>query len=89
MWSLRMTNPSDDMLLNTKQVREQCGNVTTMCLWRWQRDERVQFPGPDAVINGRNYWKALTIKAWQERISAQPRRSGNKPPRNVDLKAAA
>jgi predicted DNA-binding transcriptional regulator AlpA len=63
--------PESDAMLATAQVRERCGKVSTMCLWRWQRDERVQFPPPDATINGRNYWRLSTIRAWQDRMTAR------------------
>ncbi len=52
----------DDVLLNSGQVRSRVGNVSNMCLWRWTRDPRVQFPEPDVVINGRKYWYASSIR---------------------------
>jgi hypothetical protein len=52
----------DEALLSTAQVRAWVGNVSAMCLWRWSRDERVRFPAPDVVINGRKYWYAGTIR---------------------------
>jgi hypothetical protein len=66
-----MNSLPDDGMLTTAQVRERCGRVTTMCLWRWQRDERVQFPPPDVTILGRNYWRASTVRAWQDRMIAR------------------
>jgi hypothetical protein len=55
----------DDTLLTSAQTRALVGGVTTMCIWRWQRDPRVQFPHPDVVINGRNYWRRGTIRSWK------------------------
>lgn len=52
----------DDVLLNSGQVRSHVGNVSNMCLWRWTRDPRVQFPEPDVVINGRRYWFTSSIR---------------------------
>jgi hypothetical protein len=52
----------DETLLTSAQVRARVGNVSTMCIWRWTRDERVQFPAPDVVINKRKYWYAGTIR---------------------------
>jgi hypothetical protein len=52
----------DDTLLTATQARARVGGVSAMCVWRWQRDPRVQFPQPDVVINGRNYWFAGTIR---------------------------
>jgi len=54
----------DEALLNSAQTKARCGNVTDMCLWRWMRDERVNFPQP-VKINRRNYWKLGDIRAWQ------------------------
>lgn len=52
----------DDTLLTSAQVRARVGGVSNMCIWRWTRDERVQFPAPDVVINSRKYWYAATIR---------------------------
>jgi hypothetical protein len=58
-------SPDDQAMLNSTQVRALVGGVTTMAIWRWQRDPRVQFPLPDVVINHRNYWYAGSIRRWQ------------------------
>ena len=58
-----------DTMLNAKQARAASGAGTKMTLYRWQHDDRVQFPPPDAVINNRNYWRASTIRAWQDRMA--------------------
>ena len=60
-----------DTMLNAKQTCAASGAGTTMTLWRWGRDPRVQFPPPDAVINNRNYWRASTVRAWQTRMNEQ------------------
>jgi predicted DNA-binding transcriptional regulator AlpA len=54
----------DEALLNSAQVKARVGNVSDMCIWRWLRDERVQFPQP-IQINRRNYWKLGDLRAWQ------------------------
>lgn len=73
-----------DAMLNGKQVCVASGAGTTMTLWRWQHDPRVQFPAPDAVINNRNYWRASTIRAWQARMGEQAQQArppaGARPP---------
>ncbi len=56
----------DDALLNSAQTKARCGNVTDMCIWRWMRDPRVQFPQP-VKINKRNYWKLGDLRAWQDK----------------------
>ncbi len=55
----------DEALLNSTQTKARCGNVTDMCIWRWLRDPRVQFPQP-VKINKRNYWRLGDLRRWQE-----------------------
>ncbi len=58
----------DDTLLTSKQVRARVGNVSDMCIWRWMRDDRVQFPKP-MQMNRRNYWRLGDLRRWQaERV---------------------
>lgn len=54
----------DDTLLTSNQTRARVGNVSHMCIWRWIRDERVQFPQP-IQINRRNYWRLGDLRRWQ------------------------
>ena len=54
----------NEALLNSAQTKARCGNVTDMCIWRWLRDPRVQFPQP-VKINKRNYWRLGDLRAWQ------------------------
>jgi predicted DNA-binding transcriptional regulator AlpA len=54
----------DDALLTGKQTRARVGGVSDMCIWRWMRDERVQFPHP-IQINRRNYWRLGDLRQWQ------------------------
>ncbi len=54
----------DEALLNSAQTKARCGSVTDMCIWRWLRDPRVQFPQP-VKINKRNYWRLGDLRAWQ------------------------
>ena len=61
----------DETLLNSGQVKASVGDVTDMCLWRWTRDPRVQFPAPDMVINGRRYWQVGTIRRWKTEQAAK------------------
>jgi predicted DNA-binding transcriptional regulator AlpA len=62
----------DDVLLTSGQVRARVGNVSVMCIWRWMRDPRVQFPWP-LKINRLNYWRLGDIRAWQAAHAAEPR----------------
>ncbi len=54
----------DDVLLTSAQMRARVGGVTNMCIWRWMRDPRVQFPHP-VKLNRRNYWRLGDLRQWQ------------------------
>lgn len=56
----------DDVLLNSNDTRARVGNVSTMCIWRWMKDERVNFPKP-VKINSRNYWRLGDLQRWQRK----------------------
>jgi predicted DNA-binding transcriptional regulator AlpA len=61
----------DDVLLTAAQTRARVGCVSAMCIWRWMRDARVQFPVP-VKINNRNYWRLGDLRRWQaERTGSQ------------------
>ena len=60
----------DDTLLTSNQTRARVGRVSTMCIWRWMRDDRVQFPQP-IQINKRNYWRLGDLRQWQARQGQQ------------------
>jgi predicted DNA-binding transcriptional regulator AlpA len=50
-------------MLNTAQVREACGQVSDMTIWRWSNDQNVGFPAP-VYVNRRRYWRADDIAQW-------------------------
>jgi hypothetical protein len=51
------------------------GDVSEMAIWRWRRDDRLDFPAP-VIINGRNYWRVGDLRAWlQRRIAASAKKS--------------
>lgn len=64
--SMPPTGPKadDDTLLTSTQVRSRIGGVSNMCIWRWMRDPRVEFPSP-IKINQRNYWRLGDLRQWQ------------------------
>lgn len=47
-------------------VREICGDVSAMTLWRWLNDPRKEFPEP-IYIGRRRYWREADIIDWLER----------------------
>jgi predicted DNA-binding transcriptional regulator AlpA len=42
--------------------------VTTMTIWRWERDSKLNFPQP-TVIRDRKYWSRDDINAWMRRMA--------------------
>jgi predicted DNA-binding transcriptional regulator AlpA len=41
-------------------------NVTTMTVWRWQRDPNLKFPQP-SIINGNPFTELDAIDEWMKR----------------------
>jgi predicted DNA-binding transcriptional regulator AlpA len=67
--SARVPPVDDDVFLTSRQTRARVGGVSAMCIWRWMRDPRVQFPAP-VKINHRSYWRLGDLRRWQaERAS--------------------
>ena len=54
----------DDRFLTSAATKAFVGDVSDMCIWRWLRDPRVQFPEP-VKINNRNYWRLGDLRRWQ------------------------
>lgn len=51
-------------------VRDLCGGVSDMWLWRKLNDPNSDFPRP-VYIGGRRFWKEAEIIAWLEAQPAQ------------------
>lgn len=47
------------------EVRNLCGGVHAMTIWRWLADPKMDFPRP-IYIGPRRYWKEADILAWLE-----------------------
>lgn len=52
-----------DIWLRAPEVRRRCGGVTSMTLWRWQRDPELGFPQP-RYINNVRYFSQRELEAW-------------------------
>lgn len=50
-------------LITAATVRELCGGVTDMTIWRWVQRSDLDFPKP-LKIGRRNYWREAEILAW-------------------------
>ena len=44
-------------------VRELCGGVSEMTLWRWLNHPHLNFPRP-TYIGRRRYWREVDVVAW-------------------------
>lgn len=47
-------------------VRELCGDVSDMSIWRWLNSPDLNFPKP-IYIQKRRYWKEAEVLAWLNR----------------------
>jgi len=62
-------------LIGAAAVREMCGGVSDMSVWRWLSDPALQFPRP-IYISRRRYWREAELLAWidsRETDQTQPR----------------
>lgn len=53
----------DCKLIPSATVREICGGISDMSLWRWLKDPDLGFPRP-VVISRRRYWREADVSAW-------------------------
>lgn len=59
-------------LIGSIAVRELCGGISDMSLWRWLQDPELDFPKP-IYIARRRYWREAEILAWIEAKVQAPR----------------
>lgn len=59
----RRAAPPDQKRIPASAVRELCGGISDMTLWRWLNNPEMGFP-PASYIAGRRYWRASEICAW-------------------------
>ncbi|RKF22731.1 AlpA family phage regulatory protein [Altericroceibacterium spongiae] len=52
-------------LIGSAAVRELCGGISDMSIWRWLNDETLNFPKP-IYISRRRYWREAEIITWIE-----------------------
>jgi predicted DNA-binding transcriptional regulator AlpA len=55
---------SASKLIPATVVRQTCGDVSDMTLFRWMSDPSKTFPKP-VYIGRRRYWREVDIAAWQ------------------------
>ena len=60
----------ENKLITSATVRELCGEISDMSLWRWINDTSLDFPKP-IVIQRRRYWGEADVLSWiDQRASA-------------------
>ena len=52
-----------DKRIPARDVRNICGGVSDMTIWRWLNDPALNFPQP-IYIGRRRYWKEAEVSAW-------------------------
>lgn len=50
-------------LISAAAVRDLCGGVSDMTLWRWLHDPELDFPKP-VYISRRRYWREADVIEW-------------------------
>jgi predicted DNA-binding transcriptional regulator AlpA len=50
-------------LISATAVRELCGGISDMSLWRWLHDPELDFPRP-VYIGRRRYFREAELAAW-------------------------
>ena len=74
---IRHPHYDDRRLITAAAVRDLCGGVSEMSLWRWLQDDAMAFPKP-VVIARRRYWREAEVLAWVDartggKVPAPPR----------------
>lgn len=57
-------------LIPAKTVRELCGGISDMSLWRWLNDEDLNFPRP-IYIQNRRFWREADMLEWLDSREVQ------------------
>ena len=61
-----MSEVDENRRIPASAVRNLCGGVSDMTLWRWLNNSQLDFPKP-IVIGRRRYWREVEVIAWIER----------------------
>lgn len=52
-------------LITSNTVRELCGGISDMTIYRWLADPEMKFPRP-TKLNRRRFWREAEILEWVE-----------------------
>ena len=61
----------ENKLITSATVRELCGGISDMSLWRWINNEELHFPSP-LIISRRRYWREADVFNWIEGRAINP-----------------
>jgi len=59
----------ENKLISANAVRDLCGGVSDMSIWRWLNNPAMSFPKP-VYIAKRRYWREAEIVAWLDALAA-------------------
>lgn len=59
------SNSALNKLITARVVRELCGGISDMSLWRWLADPDLNFPKP-VYIQKRRFWREAEVHNWIE-----------------------
>lgn len=79
---------SEKKYLTEKQLRARYGNVSPMTIWRWERDEQLEFPKP-IYINGRKYRDLEQLEAFERKRASASGRGCLMEPKSTSQQATA
>lgn len=68
--SLPVNDRRSNKRIPSKEVRELCGGISDMSLWRWLNNPALDFPKP-IYIGRRRYWRESEILDWLDTREAQ------------------
>ncbi len=61
-----------DTLVPASKARQECGNISPMTEWRWERDPNLNFP-PAVKIRGRKYRSRKALEAFKQQLRRSER----------------
>ncbi|GAB1379915.1 helix-turn-helix transcriptional regulator [Pararhodobacter aggregans] len=50
-------------IIKAQDLRDLCGGISDMTLWRWLNDQSLDFPRP-IYLGRRRYWRETEVLAW-------------------------
>jgi len=73
-----MADTAITTLVPDPQVAEECGGVTLMTLWRWDKSKKMKALGwpPKVNVNGRNYRNRAKLEGFKAKLEALAERGG-------------